>query len=88
MSLLTIVPPKIASCFGCRKNIRTFQVKPQMKLYEEIRGLVVIGKAHRPMHEDSSGALDYTPDLRNIYFHVYERCSRRIFRYFNGRKLR
>ena len=87
VSLLKIIPSKTASCFGCRKNIRTFQVQPQMGLYEESRGLVVIGKAHRPMHEDSSGALDYTPDLRNIYFHVYERCSRCIFRYFNGRKL-
>ena len=87
VSLLKIIPSKTASCFGCRKNIRTFQVQPQMGLYEEIRGLAVIGKVHRPMHEVSSGALDYTSDLQNIYFHVNERYSRRIFRYFNGRKL-
>ena len=50
-----------------------------MSLYEEGRGLVVVGKAQRPMHQDSSDVLHYTPDLRNIYFHVNERCIRRIF---------
>ena len=51
-----------------------------MGLYEESRGLVVTGKAHRPMHKDSNGALQYKPDLLNVYFHVNERCIRRIFR--------
>ena len=50
-----------------------------MSLYEEGRGLVVVGKAQRPMHQDSSDALHYTPDLQNTYFHVNERCIRRIF---------
>ena len=58
-----------------------------MGLYKESRGLVVVGKAHRPMHKDSSGALQYTPDLQNVCFHVNERCIRRIFPYFNGRML-
>ena len=58
-----------------------------MGLYKESRGLVVVGKAHRPMHKDSSGALQYTPDLRNVCFHVNERCIHRIFPYFNGRML-
>ena len=39
-----------------------------MGLYKESRGLVVVGKAHRPKHKDSSGALQYTPDLRNVIF--------------------
>ena len=85
--LLKMVPPKTTSCFGCRKNVRTFQVQPQMGLYEESRGLVVVGKAHRPMHKDSSGALQCTPDLRNVYIHVNERCIRCIFPHFNGRTL-
>ena len=85
--LLKMVPPKTTSCFGCRKNVRTFQVQPQMGLYEESRGLVVVGKAHRPMHKDSSGALQCTPDLRNVYIHVNERCIRCIFPHFNGRML-
>ena len=67
---------KKTSCFGCRKNIRTFQFQPQIDLYEESRGLVVIGKAQRLMHKDSSGALQYTPNLQIIYFHVNERCCR------------
>ena len=58
-----------------------------MGFYEESRALVVVGKAHRPMHKDSSGAFQYTPDFRNVYFHVNERCIRRIFPYFNGRML-
>ena len=87
VSLLKMVPPKTTSCFRCRKNIRTFQVQSQMSLHEESRGLVVVGKAHRPMLKDSSGALQYTPDLRNVYFHVNERCIRCIFPYFNGRML-
>ena len=87
VSLLKMVPPKTTSCFGCRKNIRTFQVQAQMGLYKESRDLVFVGKAHRPMHKDSSAALQYTPDLRNIYFHVNERCIRRIFPYFNGKML-
>ena len=36
------------------KNIRTFQFQPQMGLYEESRGLVVICKAQRLMHKYSS----------------------------------
>ena len=68
VSLLKMVPPKRTWCFGCRKNIRTFQVQSQMDLYEESRGLVVVGKAHRPMYKDTSGALQYTPDfLRKVY---------------------
>ena len=82
-----MLPPKTTSCFGDRKNIRIFQVQPQMGLYEESLGLVVVGKAHRPMHKDSSGAWQYTPDLRNVYFHVNERCICRIFSHFNGRML-
>ena len=87
VSLLKMVPPKTTSCFGCWKNIRTFQVQPQMGLHEESRGLVVVGKAHKPIHKDSSGALQYTPDLWNVYFHVNERSIRGIFPYFNSRML-
>ena len=58
-----------------------------MGLHEESRGMIVAGKAHRLMHKDSSGALQYTPDLRNVYFHVNERCIRCIFPHFNGRLL-
>ena len=28
LSLLKMVSPKTTACFGCRKNIRTFQVQP------------------------------------------------------------
>ena len=63
MSLLKMIPPKRTSCFGCTKNIRTFQVQSQMDLYEYSRGLVVVGKAQRPMHENPNGALQYMPDL-------------------------
>ena len=42
MSLLEMIPPK---------NIRTFQFMPDMGLYEESHGLVVIGKAQRLMHK-------------------------------------
>ena len=54
-----------------------------MSLYEDGRCLVVVGKAQRSMHQDSSDALHYTPDLRNIYFHVNERYIRRIFPYLD-----
>ena len=64
-----------------KKNARAFQFKPQIGLYEESRGLVVIGKAQRLMHKDSSGALQYTPDSQIVYFHVNESCIRRIFSY-------
>ena len=63
VSLPKMVPPKTTPCFGCRKNIRAFQVQPQMGLHEDSCGLVVVGKVHRPMHKDSSGALQYKPDL-------------------------
>ena len=86
-SLFEMIPPKTTSCFGCRKNIGTFQFQPQMTLYEENRGLIVVGKAQKPMHKDSSGALHYTPGLPNACFHVNERCIRLIFPYFNGRML-
>ena len=58
-----------------------------MGSYEEIRGLFVVGKAQRTMHKDSSAALQYTPDLRNVYFHVNEGYIPRIFPYFNGKML-
>ena len=58
-----------------------------MGLYEDSRDLVVVAKVHRPMHKDSNGAWQYTPDLWNVYFHVNERCIRLIFPYFNGRML-
>ena len=48
-----------------------------MGLYEETRDLAVVGKTQRPFHQDSSGALQYTPDLRNVYFQVNERCIRK-----------
>ena len=48
-----------------------------MGLYEESRDMAVVGKTQRPFHQDSSGALQYTPDLRNVYFQVNERCIRK-----------
>ena len=63
VSLLKMIPPKSTLCSGCRKK-RTLQVQPQMGLYEENRGLVVVGKAQRALHKDSSGALQY---IRQIY---------------------
>ena len=64
------------------KNITTFQVQSQMGLYEASRCLVVVGRAQRPMHKNSSGDLQYTPDLRNVYIYDYERCICRIFSYY------
>ena len=58
-----------------------------MDLYEEIRHLVVVGKAQRLMHKNSIGASQYTLVLQNVYFRVNERCIRRIFSCFNGRML-
>ena len=84
MSLLEMIRPKTTSCFGCRTNIRTFKFQPQMGLYEESRGLVVVDKVQRPMHKDSSWASQYMLDLRNVYLHANERCICRIFPYFNG----
>ena len=53
-----------------------------MDLYEESRGLVVVGKEQRPMHKDTSGGTSRsTPGLRNVSFHVNEKCIRLIFPY-------
>ena len=52
--ILKMIRPKTTSCFGCRKNIRTLQIQPQMGLYEGSRCLVVIvGGAQSVMHKVS-----------------------------------
>ena len=58
-----------------------------MGLDEESCSLVVIHKAQSLVYKDSSGALQYPPDLQILYFLVNERCIRYIFSYFNGRIL-
>ena len=86
-SLLKMIPPKTTLCIGSGENIRSFPVQPQIGLHEESRSLVVVVKVQKSTHKDSSGALQYTPDLRNFCFHVNERCICRILPYFNGRML-
>ena len=41
---------------------------------EESRGLVVVGKAFRPIKRDPNGKMVYTKDLRNVY--VNRNCIR------------
>ena len=84
--ILKMIRPETTSCFGCRKNIRTLQIQPQMGLYEGSRCLVVtVGRAQSVMHKDFNGALQYATDLRNFYIDFNERCIFRTFPYFNGR---
>ena len=74
VALLELCPKKTCTCFGCRKDLRTF--KANKMICEDSRGLVIISKAFRPIKRDSNGALIYTKDLRNVYFHASQFCVR------------
>lgn len=82
-----MITTKTLPYFRCSKSIRILQVQSQMDLYKKSRGLIVVGKAQKPMRKDSSGTLQYIPSLKNIYSHVNKRWIRCIFPYFNGRLL-
>ena len=65
---------KSVHLFGCRSDLSTLPLTSLIP--EESRGLVVIGKAFRPIKRDLNGNMVYTKDLRNVYFHVNRNCIR------------
>ena len=72
VALLELCPGKTTTCFGCRKDLRTFVANSIIS--KKSRGLVIVTKVFRPIKRSSNGDMVYTKDLRNAYFHVSQYC--------------
>ena len=66
-AILSFCPLNTSTCFGCRRSLR------------EGKDLCFITKSRGPIGRYDNGIMQYTTDLKNVYFRVTEDCVRPVF---------